>query len=394
MSLLTPQPPLPETIDVSFEHRDSIHFVLDDDATLEWVGTFDASRFQRIFVFIDANVQKIWGERLFAQFARHRKPVFRLTVEPTESSKSLGYYPTALQFLEGNGANRYDLVIAIGGGIVLDLVSFLVSTYMRGLPFYAIPTTLIGQMDASTAGKTCLNTTSAKNVLGTFYYPLVVYNNIAFLQTNADLYLRQGYSETFKYGLLGCPALIPLLRAHRASPSHETWVALLRSAIETRVAIRQRDPLASNLGHTFGHAIETLSNYQILHGDAISAGTVMALHYALRRGLIADASVHEIVRAMQELGLNTRFDRNLGADAMIDRMLRDKKASADTLHLVLIRDIGVPYHTNGSSFYPAAPADVRAFLAEFLATSEFGMPDCADWLRRESLSAPEATGVT
>ncbi len=378
-----------QRIDVSFERRDSVEFLLDDDPDLGWVGAFDMSAYGRCFVFIDANVRRIWGDRLERQLERHGKPVHWLAIEPAESSKSLAFYPTALAFLESHGAGRYDLVIAIGGGIVIDLVSFLVSTYMRGLPLYAIPTTLIGQMDASTAGKTCLNTASAKNVLGTFYYPLIVYNNIAFLGTNTEYYLRQGYSETFKYGLLGCPELLHLLRAHRAAPSHETWLALVQTAIETRVAIRKRDPLASNLGHTFGHAIETLSNYEILHGDAISAGTVMALHYALSKKLIAKSTVDKIVSDMREVNVNVHFDRALQADAMVTKMLRDKKASADTLHLVLIRDIGVPYLTNGSSFYPAAADDVREFLSAFLRDSEFAIDDCAGWLRREELYASE-----
>lgn len=376
-----------QTIDVTFERRDSIQFLLDDDAELAWIGSFDMSGYSRCFVFIDANVQRLWGDRLAAQLQRHRKPTHWLAVEPAESSKSLDFYPTALSFLETHGAGRYDLVIAIGGGIVIDLVSFLVSTYMRGLPLYAIPTTLIGQMDASTAGKTCLNTASAKNVLGTFYYPLVVYDNIAFLSTNSEYFLRQGYSETFKYGLLGCPELLDLLAEHHAAPTRATWLALVRTAIDTRVAIRKRDPLASNLGHTFGHAIETWSGYEILHGDAISAGTVMALHYAMAKGLIAASTVDAIVARMRALNLNVHFDRALRADDMIEKMLRDKKASADTLHLVLIRDVGVPYQTNGSSFYPAAATDVRDFLDDFLRTSEFGIDDCAAWLRRDELYA-------
>jgi 3-dehydroquinate synthetase len=374
-----------QNISVAFEQIDRIEFVLDDDPDLTWIGDFDASRYQRMFVYIDTNVRRIWGDRIEAALARHGQQVFWFEVEPLESSKSLAFYPTALAFLEGEGAGRYDLVVAIGGGIVIDLVSFLVSTYMRGLPFYAIPTTLIGQMDATTAGKTCLNTASAKNVLGTFYYPRVVYNNIRLLETNTEYYLRQGYSETFKYGLLGCPELLELLERRRVDQSAPLLMTMVARAIETRVEIRKRDPLASNLGHTFGHALEKLSDFEVLHGDAISAGTVMALHYALRKGLMTQAVVDEIVEKMIRLNLNTRFDRSISAREMTQLMLRDKKSSSDTMHLVLITDIGKPYMTKGSSFYAADPVDVEAFLEDYIANSPFGVDDCANWLRRDEL---------
>jgi len=164
----------------------------------------------------------------------------------------------------------------------------------------------------------------------------------------------------------------------------------VRQAIDTRVTIRKRDPLASNLGHTFGHALETLSGYEILHGDAISAGTVMALHFAQRKGLIPAAEVQDIVARMRRLNLNVHFDSSVRAPEMMRKMMRDKKASADTLHLVPIRGIGKPYLTNGSSFYPASPNDVEAFLADYLANSGFGVHDCATWLRRDELYLKES----
>jgi 3-dehydroquinate synthase len=122
------------------------------------------------FVLIDKGVQRVWGEKINEQLRAHGKEIFTLEIEPTEASKSISYYPTVVGFLEENICNRYDLVIGIGGGIVIDVTSFVVSTYMRGLPLYIVATTLIGQVDASTAGKTCLNTAGSKNLLGTLSY--------------------------------------------------------------------------------------------------------------------------------------------------------------------------------------------------------------------------------
>lgn len=377
-------------LSVSFDRRDTIDFVLDADPSMAWLRTFDSRKYERFFVFVDTVVDELWGSLLVDAFAAHGKPVFWHRVVATEDSKSLAYYPTALGFLEEHGAGRYDLVIAVGGGVVTDLVSFLTSTYMRGLPFIAVPTTLVGQMDATTAGKTCLNTPTAKNVLGTFYYPSVVYNNFAFLRTNTPFHLRQGFSEVFKYGLLRRPELVEVLTRHHADPDRDGFGAVVRMSIEVRVQIRKEDPLASNLGHTFGHALEKLSKYEILHGDAISAGTVMAMHYAKRMGLASDDAVRRVIALMRGLNLNVYFPTGIDAAEMVGLMLRDKKSSADALHLVLIRDVGEPYFADGSFFFRADPRDVQAFLAEYLAHSEFAMDDCASFLRRDDLYAVDA----
>ena len=376
-------------LSVSFRSRDDIEFLLDDDPQLSWLGQFDGSHYDRLFIFIDMNVRKQWGQTIRDHLRCHGKRIYWYSVKPQESSKSLDAYPGAISFLEKNNCGRFDLVLAIGGGIVMDLVGFVSSTYMRGLPFYAVPTTLIGQMDATTAGKTCLNTSCSKNVLGTFYYPSIVYNNISFLKTNSSYYLRQGYSEVFKYGLLASAPLIEMLRAYRVTPVDSLLLEILRLSIETRVAIRKRDPLASNLGHTFGHAIEKLSGFQILHGDAISAGTVLALNFAQEEGLISDEKVREIVLVMKELGLNVWLDRELDPKQLVKLMLRDKKSSSVELHLVLIKGVAKPFRSGKSCFYDVAPRRVEHFLARFIKAYPFMRSGCATFLHHDRLYTRE-----
>jgi 3-dehydroquinate synthase len=225
--------------------------------------------------------------------------------------------------------------------------------------------------------------------LGTFYYPRVVYNNVQLLRTNSQYYLRQGYSEIFKYGLLRSRQLIRLLEDHRGSVDQAGMQQLIRRSIDARVDIRKQDPLASNLGHTFGHAIEKLSDFRILHGDAISAGTVMALHYAKRKGLMDGSVVGDIVAMMRRLNLNVYFDRSTKPDAMVQLMLRDKKSSSTSVNLVLIRDIGVPYIENGSPFYRTSPQDVEDFLRDYFAAGEFAKNDCGGFLLRDEIYSAE-----
>lgn len=353
-------------LSTTYVRKDSIDFIIDDDKEMSWISSFESSKFDRFFIVIDKNVKKIWGKLINKRLKKHNKPTFIFEVDAFEKSKSISYYPKLVTFLEKHKCNLSDLVIVIGGGILIDLVSFTCSTYMRALPFYAFPTTLIGQIDASTAGKTCLNTENSKNLLGTFYYPLKVYNNINFLKTNDPYYLRQGYSEVFKYGLLGSKRLIQLLSDYIKRPSTKTLIEMVKLAIETRIKIRKKNPLASNLGHTFGHAMEKLSNYNLLHGDAISAGTVMAIYFSKKENLIQDKEIRKIILKMKELRLNMYIEKNLDVNKLVDTMMRDKKSSSKYVNLVLIKGIAEPFEGKNSSFYKTTPKKLKKFLSNFL----------------------------
>ena len=370
-------------ITTSFSSDSTIQFLVDDDPKMHWLRSFGDEGFKRYFVFIDKNVNKLWGSLIYENLKTHGKEIFSFEVEPNESSKSIDFYPEAVSFLEERRCNRFDLVIAIGGGVVIDLASFVASTYMRGIPLYIIATTLIGQVDASTAGKTCLNTKSCKNLLGTFYFPLTVYNNINFLNTSPERILRQGFSEIFKYGLLGSKRLIEQLVQYQCSKPDTMLLNIIERTIMVRVKIRKKHPLASNLGHTFGHAIEKLSNYEILHGDAISVGIIIALHLSKELGIIGGDLIQKIVDKIKLLGLNLYIDNTIDVDRMLEVMMRDKKASHGDLNLVLIKDIAQPYEHKGSSFYRIKPNEVKLFLKDFLASYEYCIPDCSRFLEKD-----------
>jgi 3-dehydroquinate synthetase len=374
-------------IEVSLEYSkiDTIRFFITNEKKLNWIGTFDSKEYNRFFVIIDKNVFNIWGQKIYEQLNKHNKEIFTYQVEPVEFSKSIGFYPTMISYLEKYMCNRYDLIIAVGGGIILDLVSFLASTYMRGLPFYAFPTTIIGQVDATTAGKTCLNSENGKNVLGTFYYPLVVYNNINFLNTNSPYYSRQGFSEVFKYGLLASKQLLKKLGSYHETKSDEDLMDMIELTIKARSVIRKKDPLASNLGHTFGHAIEKLSNYKILHGDAITVGTVLALNFAKKVNFIKEETVNEIIAMIKNLHLNIYLDKDLNIDMLIHHMMHDKKSSVDKLNLVLITDIEQPYEQDNNLFYSTSPVILKEFLKEFLKNYKYRISNCANFIKENKL---------
>ncbi|MDP3996393.1 MAG: 3-dehydroquinate synthase family protein [bacterium] len=352
-----------KTIKTTYTHEFPVSFIIDNDPGMKFMAEFRHPKGERFFILIDKEVSKKYGDQIKKLLGEHRKKMFFLEVSAKEESKSIYFYPKAVEFLERHRAGLFDLVIAIGGGIVIDLAGFVSSTYMRGLPLFLVPTTLIGQTDASTAGKTCLNTKNSKNVLGTFYYPSVVYNNVYFIKDHSPYYTRQGLSEVFKYGLLDSPDLLNLFEKYRKKTSDELLKKMVGETINVRVRIRKKHPLASNLGHTFGHAIEKLSRHKVLHGDAISAGTVLALMFAVSRGIMQESRANFIISSMKKNGLNVYIDSSYTPKNFVALMRRDKKSSDSKINLVLITDIGKPYRKGVNYFYSVSPKDMEEFLS-------------------------------
>lgn len=372
-------------IETVYEHSYKTRFIIDESSDFSRLKEMNLEKYERLFVVADEKVYDIYGDRIENILNSWGKKINVFTVEAIEYTKSIGFYPKLVEFLESNTAGRYDAVIAIGGGIVIDLVSFTVSTYMRGLPLFIIASTLIGQTDASTAGKTCLNSGNAKNLLGTFYYPEIVYNSIEIMKTCSPRITRQGLSEAFKYSLLTDGELLDTIIEYQNSEYKNTIMKkIVEKTIEARIAIRKVDPLASNLGHTFGHALEKYFDYKILHGDAILIGTVMAINYATKKGLMVEAERDKIFNLMRQARLNTYISSELDVKRLVDYMRKDKKSSASKLHLVMINGIGQPYRGE-TPFFEAEYADVEEFLSEFMSQYAYKMDNYIEYLNGDKL---------
>ena len=191
-----------------------------------------------------------------------------------------------ITYFEKKNINKSDLVLVIGGGTVSDLISFCCSIYMRGVSFWSIPTTLMSQVDALSAGKTCVNTNNSKNTVGSIYFSEKVFLLPDLNLTNNHINFRQGLSEIFKYGLLNNKKIIFLLNKYFKKPNKINFNILkkiITLTILTRSKISKKHILASNLGHTFGHAIEKVFDNKIKHGDAISSGIFLANYFSLKK---------------------------------------------------------------------------------------------------------------
>ncbi|MCX8145773.1 MAG: 3-dehydroquinate synthase [Azovibrio sp.] len=244
---------------------------------------------------------------------------------------------------------RRTTLIALGGGVVGDMGGFAAACYQRGMPFIQVPTTLLAQVDSSVGGKTAINHPLGKNMIGAFYQPSLVLADIATLRTLPDRELSAGLAEVIKYGLIRDLDFVDWLERHMPALCRRDE-ALLEEAVYRScrhkaeiVAADEREQgerALLNLGHTFGHAIETGLGYgEWLHGEAVAAGTMMAAVLSARLGWLAAEDVRRIEALITAAGLPVRGPR-LGAERYLELMRHDKKVQDGRLRLVLLAAVG------------------------------------------------------
>jgi 3-dehydroquinate synthase len=272
-----------------------------------------------------------------------------LVIADGEEQKSWATLDQLYTELLRQGADRKTLLLALGGGVVGDLVGFAAATYQRGIDFIQIPTTLLAQVDSAVGGKTAINHPLGKNMIGAFHQPRAVIADTDTLATLPGRELSAGLAEVIKYGIIRDPAFFAWLEENidplRAREASALAHAIARSC-EIKAAIVAEDEREAgirallNLGHTFGHAIETLTGYGTwLHGEAVSAGTVLATRLAVQLGRLAPADAERIIGLLGRAGLPVAPPR-LPVDAWLAAMGRDKKNEGGRITLILPDAIG------------------------------------------------------
>ncbi len=254
-------------------------------------------------------------------------------------------YDTLLEF----GLDRSSSLIALGGGVIGDMTGFAAATFLRGIPFVQIPTTLLAQVDSSVGGKTGVNLPGGKNMVGSFYQPVAVLIDPLVLETLPVRELRAGISEVIKYGIINDQDLFGFLEANMPSILNldtksiaEVIIrccrikAVITSQDETEKGVRAH----LNFGHTVGHAVETLTGYsKYLHGEAVAIGIVAAAVLSCSLGFCGEADVTRITNLIQAAGLPATVPPFSVAD-YTNAMLKDKKKSGSTLNFVLVKQVG------------------------------------------------------
>jgi 3-dehydroquinate synthase len=306
------------------------------------------------FVVADSGVSDRWFEPLAASLAERGWSSMPLIVPPGEASKTLDVYGSLLNQLATQEAHRDDLVVGLGGGATCDVAGFVASTYMRGLPFVQVPTTLTAQVDAAIGGKTGVNLPSGKNLVGTFAQPKGVVADVETLATLSDRDFSSGLAEVAKYGLTLDADLLSALETDPAAvmarePSAlENLVARCVRAKGETVAADEKDSgarIVLNYGHTLGHALESLDGFAgRSHGEAIAVGMVFAALLSEARGLSPAGLSSRTMRLLASLGLETD-GRLPPVDDVMAAFRMDKKFRGG-VRFVLLEDVGRPVIVN------------------------------------------------
>lgn len=336
---------------------DRAYDVLVGEGLLEQAGRLIAP-FQkrgRTAVVSDETVWGLHGARLTAALAAAGIEALPVIVPPGEQTKSFEGLADVSDRLLALELDRGDIITAFGGGVVGDLAGFAAAIYKRGIDFVQIPTTLLAQVDSSVGGKTAIDTPRGKNLVGAFHQPRLVLADQTVLSTLPDREMRAGYAEIIKYGLLGDRVFFEWLEMNVAAVLARDPEALAHAvarSVEMKAEIVAEDEKEQgrrallNLGHTFGHALESETGYgdALLHGEAVGVGMALAFRFSARLGLANGQDAQRASRAIAASGLPTRLRDVPGhpfdAGRLVMHMGQDKKAEAGRLTFILARALG------------------------------------------------------
>jgi 3-dehydroquinate synthase len=278
-----------------------------------------------------------------------RRRIRSVILPDGEDHKTLDTFGRIIDALIDNRLNRDAAVVALGGGVVGDMAGFAAAAYQRGIDYIQVPTTLLAQVDSSVGGKTAVNHPRAKNMIGAFHQPRAVIADTRTLATLPEREYRAGIAEVVKYGFIHDPSFLAWLETSMAKLNERDDAAVIHAvkrSCEIKAAIVGADEREQglrailNLGHTFGHAIETATGYGTwLHGEAVAAGMVMAVDMSTRLGWLAETDRLRAIRLLEGFGLPLRAPK-IGAQRARDLMGMDKKVLGGKLRLVLLRRLG------------------------------------------------------
>lgn len=295
----------------------------------------------KVVVVSDSNVASLYMETVACSLTSAGYDVHSYVFTAGEERKNGETYLGILDFLAQCNLTRSDLLIALGGGVVGDLTGFVAATYLRGISYIQVPTSLLAMVDSSVGGKTAINLPSGKNLAGAFYQPKLVLCDTDTLKTLPEHNIRDGCAEIVKYGILYDPQLFAHLAKHGPDFDREyvisRCVELKRNVVcadEFDTGNRQK----LNLGHTLGHGIEAISGYTISHGHAVAAGISVISKAAVKLGYLSESTYKTIISVLKKFLLPTETEHT--AADLLPYILGDKKRCGNMINLIIPHDIG------------------------------------------------------
>lgn len=301
-----------------------------------------------VCIVTDSNVAPLYAEEVKKQLSMAADRVFLFSFDAGEANKNLDTVQKLYEALILNKMDRKGILAALGGGVVGDLAGFCAATYLRGIDFIQIPTTLLAQVDSSVGGKTGVDFQKYKNMVGAFHQPRLVYMNMAALKSLSDAEFACGMGEVLKTGLI-CDGEFfrSVCRAKTSVQSREpgSLAAIIRRCCEIKAGVVERDPREQgerallNLGHTVGHAVEKLMDFRLLHGQCVSIGLAAAAAISKSRGLLTEAEYKEIISGCMMFDLPTCIS-GLKAEDILAATKNDKKMDQGQIKFILMKGIG------------------------------------------------------
>lgn len=315
----------------------------------------------KVAVITDENVAALHLGTLEAGLAASGIKMVSLSLPAGEATKSWPHFSRAVDWLLAQKVERGDVVIALGGGVIGDLVGFAAAVLRRGVRYVQIPTSLLAQVDSSVGGKTAINSEHGKNLIGAFHQPALVLADITALGTLAPRDFLAGYGEVMKYGLLGDEAFFGWLEDNApamAAGDVSKRIHAVKRSCEMKAAIVARDETEQgerallNLGHTFCHALEAATGYsdRLLHGEGVAVGCALAFEVSARMGLCSQEDPSRVRAHLAQMGLKTDL-RDIegdlpGPERLVELMGQDKKVVRGTLNFIMARGIGEAFVTS------------------------------------------------
>lgn len=330
----------------------------------------------RTVIITDDNVAKHQLPRLKQSFQSADISFDTIILPAGEATKSFSQLEALLEQLLEMRLERSDTIIALGGGVIGDLVGFVASIYLRGIHFIQIPTSLLAQVDSSVGGKTGINSKHGKNLIGAFHQPRLVLIDVTSLETLEQRHIVAGYAEIVKYGLINDPEFFAWLERNGEvmisgddQASNAIRTEAIKRSCDAKAAIVASDEKEAgvrallNLGHTFGHALEAANSYKdnLYHGEAVAMGCILAFQLSNRLGLCPEDDVNRVKNHFNKFLVQRISDYPFEVDHLLHHMKGDKKMSGGKLTYVLARGIGQSFLSNGVN-----TNDVKAVLAEAL----------------------------
>lgn len=316
------------------------------DVPAELEAHYPASRY---CIITDDNVAELYGEDLRRSIQSSGLPCELLVFPHGEEHKHLATVGSLISGAAQKGLDRKSMVIALGGGVSGDVAGFVAATYMRGIPFVQIPTSLLAQVDSSVGGKTGVDIPEGKNLVGAFYQPLAVYIDPEVLQSLPRKEYINGLAEVIKHGIIRDTSYFEMLdkqfdKVMALDPDVLQELIYVSCRIKAEVVAEdERESDARrvlNFGHTIGHAVEAASNFEIAHGYAVAMGMIAASRISMKKGLLREQSFNRITTVIERYGLPTRIPDDLDRDLIKSYLLTDKKRIGSTTSYILALDIG------------------------------------------------------